>query len=69
MEEQQCYMTWFRLSMKATTESHLPLKMGKKGVVDFSEYILKSGVFEHFKDVDFFKDLLLASGIAKGAIS
>ena len=29
---------------------------GEKGVVDFSEYLLKGGVFNHFKDVDFFKD-------------
>jgi len=29
---------------------------GKKGVVDFSEYLLKGGVFDRFKDIDFFKD-------------
>nr|VFJ94965.1 MAG: Protein of unknown function (DUF2442) [Candidatus Kentron sp. LFY] len=29
---------------------------GKKGVVDFSEYPLKGGVFDHFKDIDRFKD-------------
>ncbi|NNJ84273.1 MAG: DUF2442 domain-containing protein [Gammaproteobacteria bacterium] len=29
---------------------------GKRGVVDFSEYLPKGGVFDHFKDMDFFKD-------------
>ena len=29
---------------------------GKKGIVDFSEYLLKGGVFDRFKDIDFFKD-------------
>jgi hypothetical protein len=28
---------------------------GKKGVVDFSKYLDKGGVFERFKDIDFFK--------------
>jgi hypothetical protein len=28
----------------------------KKGIVDFSEYLLKGGVFDRFKDIDFFKD-------------
>ena len=29
---------------------------GKKGTVDFSEYLSKGGVFEYFKDIDFFRD-------------
>mgnify|MGYP005634488271 FL=1 len=29
---------------------------GKKGIVDFSEYPLKGGVFDRFKDIDFFKN-------------
>jgi hypothetical protein len=29
---------------------------GKIGVVDFSEYLLKGGVFDSFKDIDFFKN-------------
>ncbi|VFN05765.1 MAG: Protein of unknown function (DUF2442) [Candidatus Kentron sp. G] len=28
----------------------------KKGVVDFSEYLSKGGVFDRFRDMDFFKD-------------
>ena len=28
---------------------------GKRGVVDFSKYLLKGGVFERFKDRDFFR--------------
>ena len=29
---------------------------GKKGIVDFSEYLAKGGVFDRFKDVEFFKN-------------
>lgn len=29
---------------------------GKRGVVDFSKYRLKGGVFERFKDIDFFRN-------------
>jgi len=29
---------------------------GAKGVVDFSKYLSKSGVFEKFKDLEFFKN-------------
>lgn len=28
---------------------------GKKGIVDFSKYLEKGGVFEQFKSLDFFK--------------
>ena len=29
---------------------------GKKGVVDFSNYLSKGGVFENFKEIEFFRD-------------
>jgi len=29
---------------------------GASGIVDFSKYLLKSGVFEKFKDMEFFKN-------------
>lgn len=29
---------------------------GKKGIVDFSEYLSKGGVFDRFRDVEFFKN-------------
>jgi Protein of unknown function (DUF2442) len=29
---------------------------GATGVVDFSKYLTKGGVFEKFKDIEFFKD-------------
>ena len=29
---------------------------GAKGIVDFSKYALKGGVFEKFKDLNFFKE-------------
>ena len=29
---------------------------GATGIVDFSKYLLKGGVFESFKDIDFFKN-------------
>lgn len=29
---------------------------GKSGVVDFSKYLEKGGVFERFRDIDFFRD-------------
>lgn len=29
---------------------------GKKGVVDFSKYLERGGVFKRFKDIDFFKN-------------
>jgi hypothetical protein len=28
---------------------------GKRGVVDFSKYLVRSGVFERFKDIAFFR--------------
>lgn len=32
---------------------------GKKGVVDFSKYIKKGGVFDRFKDINFFKNFTI----------
>jgi hypothetical protein len=29
---------------------------GKRGVVDFSNYLSKGGVFENFKEIEFFRD-------------
>jgi hypothetical protein len=29
---------------------------GKKGIVDFSKYLKMGGVFERFKNIDFFKN-------------
>jgi hypothetical protein len=29
---------------------------GKQGIVDFSKYLRKGGVFERFKDIDFFRN-------------
>jgi hypothetical protein len=29
---------------------------GKRGVVDFSKYLTRGGVFERFKDISFFKN-------------
>jgi hypothetical protein len=28
---------------------------GKKGTIDFSKYIVRGGVFERFRDIDFFR--------------
>jgi hypothetical protein len=32
---------------------------GKKGVVDFSKYIKKGGVFDRFKDINFFNNFTI----------
>ncbi|MBI9084203.1 MAG: DUF2442 domain-containing protein [Desulfobacterales bacterium] len=32
---------------------------GKKGIVDFSKYLEKGGVFERFKSLDFFKQFAI----------
>lgn len=29
---------------------------GRGGIVDFTKYLEKGGVFEHFRDIDFFRD-------------
>lgn len=37
----------------------LTFEDGTKGVVDFSKYLSKGGVFEKFKDIDFFKNFTI----------
>ncbi|HUL36519.1 MAG TPA: DUF2442 domain-containing protein [Thermodesulfobacteriota bacterium] len=32
---------------------------GKKGVVDFSKYLERGGIFRRFKDIDFFKNFAI----------
>lgn len=34
---------------------------GKKGIVDFSKYLHKGGVFERFRDINFFKSFKVNS--------
>lgn len=34
---------------------------GKKGIVDFNEYIQKGGVFERFKDIKYFRKVHIDS--------
>ncbi len=32
---------------------------GKKGVVDFSKYLERGGIFKRFRDIDFFKNFAI----------
>ncbi len=34
----------------------ITLENGKSGIVDFSRYLKRGGVFERFRDIEFFKD-------------
>ncbi len=36
---------------------------GKSGIVDFSEYPAKGGVFRQFEDIDFFKDFSVSNDL------
>ena len=41
---------------KGDYKIELTFDNGKKGIVDFSEYLLKGGVFDRFKDIEFFRN-------------
>lgn len=37
----------------------IKFKDGKKGIVDFSDYVNKGGVFKRFSDINFFKKVYI----------
>jgi hypothetical protein len=42
-------------SYKGGYKIEVKFENGKKGIVDFSKYLEKGGVFDRFKSIDFFK--------------
>ena len=42
-------------SYKGGYKIEVKFENGKKGIVDFSKYLGKGGVFDRFKNIDFFK--------------
>jgi hypothetical protein len=44
-----------RAEYKGDYKIELEFDDGKRGVVDFSKYIEEGGVFERFKDIEFFR--------------
>lgn len=36
---------------------------GKSGIVDFSDYAARGGVFEHFRDLDFFRKFTVSQDL------
>jgi hypothetical protein len=43
-------------SYKGGYKIEVKFENGRKGIVDFSRYLEKGGVFDRFKDIDFFKN-------------
>lgn len=43
-------------SYKGEYKIEVTFDNGKKGIVDFSKYLEKGGVFYRFRDIDFFKN-------------
>jgi hypothetical protein len=37
----------------------LRFKDGKSGIIDFSDYLNKGGIFSKFSDINFFRDVLI----------
>ena len=48
-----------RASYVKDYEIELEFDDGQGGIVDFSRYLKKGGVFERFKDIDFFRNFLV----------
>jgi hypothetical protein len=46
-------------SYKGDYKIEVEFENGEKGTVDFSKYLEKGGVFDRFKDIDFFKNFTI----------